>query len=439
MANKQHVDLLLHGTEAWNDWFNRLSQEDRQFVDLSGADLSEQNLVRLNHTDRITNEKTLGGISLTGVNLESANLKGANLRGADLRKSDCSLANFEGADLYGANCSRAIFYGTNFTSAYLVGTTFEGADLTNANLESARVTDAIFSFAELTGARLRGLDFSTAHLLQTNFSSANLKNANFSNKDLYDCDFRHSQLSLAKFRSSHLRQTNFCNADLREADFSNARLDGTIFGSTQMEGVRGLDSCDYYGPSVIDHQTLLVSGMLPLNFLRGCGLHDTYIEYLPSLLSEPIQFYSCFISHSSIDKPFCERLYADLQNKGVRTWYFPEDARWGESVWHEIDSSIKVYDKLVVVCSRASLQSGPVLREIERALIREDVEKKNILFPIRLDEFIFVEWEHERKADLLKKVIGNFEGWHQSSSKYDIAFRRLLKSIKSNNKKPKST
>jgi hypothetical protein len=77
-------------------------------------------------------------------------------------------------------------------------------------------------------------------------------------------------------------------------------------------------------------------------------------------------------------------------------------------VWHEIDSTIKIYDKLIVVCSRASLHSGPVLREIERALTSEDFEKKNLLFPIRLDKFIFSEWQHEGKADLIAKVIGDF-------------------------------
>lgn len=41
----------------------------------------------------------------------------------------------------------------------------------------------------------------------------------------------------------------------------------------------------------------------------------------------------------------CERLHADLQAKGVRVWYFPEDAKWGESVWVEIDRCTKVQER----------------------------------------------------------------------------------------------
>ena len=42
-----------------------------------------------------------------------------------------------------------------------------------------------------------------------------------------------------------------------------------------------------------------------------------------------IEFYSCFISYASRDQEFAERLYADLQSKGVRCWFAPEDMKNG--------------------------------------------------------------------------------------------------------------
>ena len=113
----------------------------------------------------------------------------------------------------------------------------------------------------------------------------------------------------------------------------------------------------------------------------------------------------------------------------MRCWYFPEDAKWGEPLWGEIDRSIRLYDKLVVVCSKHSLTSGPVLREIKRELDREDDElrqtgkAKHILFPIALDRYLFDTCQHERKADVLEKVVGSFQGWSRSAAKYDAAFR----------------
>jgi hypothetical protein len=88
-----------------------------------------------------------------------------------------------------------------------------------------------------------------------------------------------------------------------------------------------------------------------------------------------------------------------------------------------------VYDKLIVVLSENSLQSGPVSREIERALNREDAEHKSILFPITLDRYVFDTWEHERKADVLRKVVGDFSGLDKDAAKYEKAFDKLLKGL----------
>jgi hypothetical protein len=54
------------------------------------------------------------------------------------------------------------------------------------------------------------------------------------------------------------------------------------------------------------------------------------------------------------------------------------------------------------------IQSGPVLREIERPLQREDRESKNVLFPIRIDDYLFDKWNHPRKAEVVAKVVGDF-------------------------------
>ena len=82
----------------------------------------------------------------------------------------------------------------------------------------------------------------------------------------------------------------------------------------------------------------------------------------------------------------------------------------------------------MVICSKDSLQSVPVIREIERALQREDREHKNVLFPIRIDDYLFDEWDHARKADVVSKVAGDFRGW-DSLATYSKAFPRFLDAL----------
>jgi hypothetical protein len=74
------------------------------------------------------------------------------------------------------------------------------------------------------------------------------------------------------------------------------------------------------------------SGQSPVLLLRECGLADNMLEYLPSLLSRPIQYYSCFISYSTTDQFFADRLYADLQAKGVRCWFAPHTVKADEKI-----------------------------------------------------------------------------------------------------------
>ena len=82
----------------------------------------------------------------------------------------------------------------------------------------------------------------------------------------------------------------------------------------------------------------------------------------------------------------------------------------------------------MVICSEHSLQSVPVIREIERALQREDREHKNVLFPIRLDDYLFDKWHHPRKADVVSKVAGDFRGWDDLAA-YTKAFARFLDAL----------
>ena len=91
----------------------------------------------------------------------------------------------------------------------------------------------------------------------------------------------------------------------------------------------------------------------------------------------------------------------------------------------EIDRAVRLYDKLIVVCSEDSLKSNPVIREIERALQREDRlvaqgETPEVLFPIRLDDSIF-DWEHPRQADVVEKVVSDFRDWRNHNS-YQVSF-----------------
>lgn len=147
-------------------------------------------------------------------------------------------------------------------------------------------------------------------------------------------------------------------------------------------------------------------------------------SYLPRRL-----FYSCFISYSSKDQLFAERLHADLQKKGVRCWFAPEDLKIGDRFRDRIDESIQLHDKLLVVLSENSVSSQWVNDEVETAIERERREGHTVLFPIKIDDAVTESEQAWAAAIRRTRHIGDFTRWKDHDS-YQRAFERLLRDLK---------
>jgi hypothetical protein len=308
------------------------------------------------------------------------------------------------ARLVRRNLADANLSGANLIRAQLIGADLKEADLSGANLWRAN----------LSGADLRGATLSEANLNETYLPSANLAFADLSGADL---------------RGATLREANLSEADLSGTNFTEASLSETILADVDLTCALGLDKCFHGGPSVLDFRTLSRSGDLPINFLRGCGLPDTLIEYLPSLRGDAIRFYSCFISYSAKDQVFADRLYADLQNRGVRCWFAPHDLRIGAKTWDAIDEAIRLRDKLLVILSKASLASDWVDDEVAKAFAEERLRKDPVLFPIRIDNAVMDTGEPWAVKLRDQRNIGDFRQWKNPEA-YQKSLDRLLRDLK---------
>jgi hypothetical protein len=101
---------------------------------------------------------------------------------------------------------------------------------------------------------------------------------------------RGADLREVDLSGAHLFSTNL-TADLSSStNLTGAIFSDTVFADIDLTSVTGLEECEHTGPSVIDHRTLQKSGSLPIKFLRGIGLPDNLIEYVPSL--KATQYYS---------------------------------------------------------------------------------------------------------------------------------------------------
>ena len=178
----------------------------------------------------------------------------------------------------------------------------QGVKVWNRWREDSPEAKPNISQAKLSPSNLMEINLSGANLREVGFNFCNLAGANLNRADLNLASFIETNLSHANLSHTILLRTTFNTSHLNGAIFDHAVFSETVIINTDLSNALGLDTCYHVGHSSIDHRTLIQSGKLPLNFLRGCGLPDTLIEYLPSLLNDPIQFYSCFISYSSDDE-----------------------------------------------------------------------------------------------------------------------------------------
>ena len=278
MANPKHLKILKQGVEQWNKW-----REEHPGV-----------------------RPDLSGEHLDGADLQGANLSGANLEAVDLDKADLRKAKLLEVDLTDASLLRANLGGSDLTGSDLYGADLIGATLTGADLRQAKLV-----MANLRGANLKKVDLFGSFLNGTNLQGADLQGANLS--------------------WAILIEANLSKADVGDADFTRAVTSRSHFADVDLSAAKGLETVEHRGPSTIGIDTIYKSrGKIPEAFLRGCGVPDEFIAYIGSMMGRAIEFYSCFISYSTKDQEFADRLHTDLQAKGVRCWFAPHDIQGGK-------------------------------------------------------------------------------------------------------------
>lgn len=411
MAKPEHVAKLKEGVDAWNNW--RWDNQDVK-PDLSGA-------------------------NLRGIKLSLANLIDTNFSNVDLIDADLSKAKLKRADFF-----RAILIGTDFKEANLEEANLWETNLTQADFSGALVKKALLHGAKicntnLCGACLDGVDFSGA-----NFTGANLEGASLLGADLSDTHFIRANLYRAHLGSANLRRTKISESILLETNIGMTYLNNCIISDCDLSKTINLKTVRHHGPSSIGIDTIYKSkGKIPKIFLRGCGVPENIITYMKSLVGQTkqIDFFPCFISYSHADKSFARRLYDTLQGRGIRCWLDEHDAKVGDPIQEAIDRGFRLTDKVILCCSKDSLNSAWVSRELTKAFSKEEQffkqnkKKSYVLVPLNLDGYLFLRknkeyvWVDGWADEIRNRISADFKGWKKDTDIFDREFKRVIKAL----------
>ncbi len=328
------------------------------------------------------------------------------------------------------------------------------ANLRSADVRSAALVHTHLSVANLEGANLSRADLSFASLNRASLNRANLSGANLSDAALKQAILGRTSLSSANLESANLESALLDRADLIDARLVDARLVHTSLKGTNLGGAsmfftkltdvdlsetKGLATVIHGGPSFVDIRTLYKSGgTIPEVFLRGCGVPENLIEYLPSLVApSAIDFYSCFISYSHTDKSFARRLHDGLQARGIRCWLDEKQLRPGDDIYDAVDRGIRLWDKVLVCCSEASLTSWWVDNELatafekEQQLMKARKEKVHAVIPLNLDGHLFSgQWKSGMSSQVKRRLASDFTGWETDNAKFESAFEDVVLALR---------
>ncbi|HLL77008.1 MAG TPA: toll/interleukin-1 receptor domain-containing protein [Pyrinomonadaceae bacterium] len=153
---------------------------------------------------------------------------------------------------------------------------------------------------------------------------------------------------------------------------------------------------------------------------------------------QPIQFYSCFISYSHADKSFARRLHDALQGRGIRCWLDEHQVLPGQKIYTEVDRGIRLWDKVLLCCSKDSLKSWWVENEIQIAFDKEQQLRRQrggeevlALIPLNLDGYLFGdEWKSGLRTEIRSRLAADFTGWETDNAKFETEFERLVRALR---------
>ena len=352
----------------------------------------------------MTPEDALGAGSRVWTRWRAEHAGLPDLRGADLQRLDLSGFDLSRCNLHGANLSAAVL---------------DDARLQHCDLVATRLGSASLRRASLHGANLR---------------KTVLYRADLSDADLTQCHLHCATLDGACLQHADLQFATLSRCTLAGTDLRGARLGGTTISGCDLSHAKNLSRLVHLRPSALATDVLERSaGALPDDFLVGCGVTEGFVE--ATRQPAPHRHFSAFISYNHRDRRFARKLFDGLRKQGIRCWLDDHEMAIGADIRDEIDSAIDDNDRVLLCCSRHSLESYWVDKEIERALAKEqrlwqaEGRRAACILPLDLDGYLFDGWRDSRSAELRNRVAADFRGWQRRPAVFDDGLARVTRSL----------
>lgn len=339
------------------------------------------------------------------------------------------------------------FAGEELAGIVVADKTLRKLDFQSARVRELRVIRGGLEACDFSGAQIDGFAAEGTTFTATTFHRTIVHRLSLRNVDLRDCATTSVSCDTAfldsvTFTASNLSQASFQAARFERAAWLECNLDridvrGAVFIDCDVRPVCDAPMQSVYG-ATFDWKTVCKSlqSVRLMRMLLASGMPEIMATYAleAARTVDPLTLFrlmrSTFISYGGPDARFARALRDRLHENGVRTFFFEDDAMPGERLHRVMRRGVNEHDRVILVCSKASLNRPGVRNELEETLAREARDGgASYLIPVILDDYLF-EWTDVLRHALLDRVVADFRGAIEDDDKFDVGIVRLLSALR---------
>ncbi len=343
------------------------------------------------------------------------------------------------------NISKLIFSQFSFGYNNVEKVNFQLIEFGNCLFESVIFIDVNFSLCQLTTCTFLRCTF-----INTTFSKSHLNSCHFNECDIISLIIEGGNVYYSEFQRNYINTIKCINTAIVKCELNNNRPDNrnkkspyflfidSILNSSLISFESHIEysfvntkiiansfvssvlknhffadvTCD--SPNYIDLQSLSISEKLNSKILKELfNINGDDIQVYVSDCFLEIKYETVFISFSFKNIDFARQLSQSLLLKGVKTWFWPEDAPGGKRTKDIMYKGIQENERVIFICSEDSLKSVACHYELSEARKKEGQLWKEILFPIAIDKSVFdedfIRNIRKYKKDVADEWIANIE------------------------------
>ncbi|HEY0667627.1 MAG TPA: TIR domain-containing protein, partial [Sphingobacteriaceae bacterium] len=259
----------------------------------------------------------------------------------------------------------------------------------NVEIDEGDLSRTFFNSCHLQGLQLLGMECHAVH-----FTACHIENSQFQGlvstyekgkaiqEEYEDLLIGHCEILYCYFSNTDLTNSSIIESTLYMCAFVDCVLNNHTIEPTE----KGL----HPNYASMDFQTILKSDLSNVEVLKKYfNIGTSNIKEAVGSISTELNLRKIFISYSFKDRAFAKRIAEGLLQRGLKTFFWENDAPGGEPLEDIMTKNVRKHDRILFIASEDSIKSKACQFELTEGRRRQEETWETLFYPIHIDSFLF--------------------------------------------------